>query len=250
MKRKTLPPRLGTRGQPEESRAAILKAAVAEFSEHGIAGARTDAIARAAKVNKALLYYYFHDKETLYEAVLDHVFSGLRERVMPVLESDRLPPQKMLEYVGAYFDYIAEHPRFPRVVQAEWMRSGGRGSVHMRRIAKRYFRPIFGKLVGVIRQGIAAGDFRAVNPIDFLPSVAAIIVFYFSAAPVMKALTKVDPLSPERIRERRAFVLDFISAALFSRTTFGKPPTRRQSLPAANPQAKRKAPVNADGDRL
>ena len=120
----------------------------------------------------------------------------------------------------------------------------------MRRIAKRYFRPIFGKLAGVIRQGIAAGDFRAVNPIDFLPSVAAIIVFYFSAAPVMKALTKVDPLSPERIRERRAFVLDFISAALFSRTTFGKPATRRQSLLAANPQAKRKASVNADGDRL
>jgi AcrR family transcriptional regulator len=104
-------PRLGTRGQPEESRAAILKAAVAEFAEHGIAGARTDAIARAAQVNKALLYYYFEDKDALYEAVLDHVFSGLRARVMPVLES-RLPPrQKMLEYLGAYFDYIAANPR-------------------------------------------------------------------------------------------------------------------------------------------
>jgi hypothetical protein len=50
---------------------------------------------------------------------------------------------------------------------------------------------------------------------DFLPSVAAIIVFYFSAAPVIKALSKVDPLSAQRIRERRKFVLDFISAALF-----------------------------------
>src|SRR5258708_28195981 len=90
-------PRLGTRGQPEESRGAILKAAVAEFAEHGTAGARTDAIARAAHVNKALLYYYFKDKDTLYEAVLDHVFSGLRARVMPVLESKLPPRQKMLE---------------------------------------------------------------------------------------------------------------------------------------------------------
>jgi hypothetical protein len=40
-------------------------------------------------------------------------------------------------------------------------------------------------------------------------------VFYFGAAPLMKTLLKVDPLSPQRIRERRAFVLDFISAALF-----------------------------------
>jgi TetR/AcrR family transcriptional regulator len=210
------PPRLGTRGQPEESRAAILKAAVTEFAEHGIAGARTDAIARAAHVNKALLYYYFKDKDALYEAVLDHVFSGLRARVMPVLESKLPPRQKMLEYLGAYFDYIAANPRFPRVVQAEWMRSGA-GSARMQRVAKEYFRPIFRKLADVLREGIEAEEFRAVNPMDFLPSVVGIIIFYFSAAPLMKTLMRVDPLSVERIRERRKFVLNFISAALFVR---------------------------------
>src|SRR5664279_3791710 len=167
--------RLGTRGRPEESRAAILKAAVAEFSEYGIAGARTDAIARAAQVNKALLYYYFKDKDALYEAVLDHVFSGLRERVMPVLESALPPRQKMLEYLGAYFDYIAANPRFPRVVQSEWMRSG-EGSARMQRVAKEYFAPIYGKLIAVLKEGVEAGEFRAVNPMDFLPSIAAIIV--------------------------------------------------------------------------
>jgi AcrR family transcriptional regulator len=206
--------RLGTRGQPEESRAAILKAAVGEFAEHGIAGARTDAIAREARVNKALLYYYFKDKDALYEAVLDHVFSGLRARVMPVLESKLPPREKMLRYLGTYFDYIAANPRFPRVVQGEWVRSGA-GTARMQRISKEYFRPIFEKLAGVLRDGIAAGEFRVVNPIDFLPSVAAVIVFYFTSAPLMKTFLKVDPLSEERIRQRRAFVLDFISAALF-----------------------------------
>jgi TetR/AcrR family transcriptional regulator len=205
---------MGTRGRPEESRASILKAAVVEFAEHGIAGARTDTIARAAHVNKALLYYYFKDKHSLYEAVLDHVFGGLRDRIMPVLENTSSPRKKMLDYVGAYFDYIAANPQFPRVVQAEWMRSGAK-SAPMQRVAKKYFRPIFKAVAEVLRLGIAAGDFRPVNPMDFLPSVAAVIVFYFSAAPVIKALTKVDPLSAQRIRERRKFVLDFISAALF-----------------------------------
>jgi TetR/AcrR family transcriptional regulator len=208
--------RLGTRGQPEESRAAILRAAVAEFAEHGIAGARTDAIARAAHVNKALLYYYFKDKDALYEAVLDHVFSGLRARVMPVLESELPPREKVLQYLGTYFDYIAANPRFPRVVQGEWVRSGS-GTMRMQRVAREYFRPIFEKLAEVLREGIRAGEFRAVNPMDFLPSMAAVIVFYFTSAPLMKVLMKVDPLSAERIRERRAFVLDFISAALFAK---------------------------------
>jgi TetR/AcrR family transcriptional regulator len=207
--------RLGTRGHPEESRAAILEAAVGEFAEHGIAGARTDAIARAAHVNKALLYYYFKDKDALYEAVLDHVFSGLRAQVTPVLDSDLPPRQKMLEYLGAYFDYIAANPRFPRVVQGEWVRSGAKGSAAMQRVARKYFRPIFEKLSEVLQEGIRTGEFRAVNPMDFLPSVVAVIVFYFTTAPVMKALMKVDPLSEERIRERRAFVLEFITAALF-----------------------------------
>jgi len=210
-----LAPRLGTRGRPEESRAAILKASVAEFAEHGVAGARTDAIARAAHVNKALLYYYFKDKDALYEAVLDHVFSGMRARVMPVLESKLPPRQKMLEYLGAYFDYIAANPRFPRVVQGEWMRSGAKGSARMQRVAKKYFRPIFERLAQVLREGIESGEFRAVNAMDFVPSVVGAIIFYFSAAPLMKTLMKVEPLSGERIRERRTFVLDFISAALF-----------------------------------
>ncbi len=206
--------RLGTRGRPEESRAAILNAAVAEFAEHGIAGARTDAIARAAHVNKALLYYYFKDKDALYEAVLDHVFDGLRARVMPVLETDLPPRRKMLEYLGAYFDYIAANPRFPRVVQSEWMRTG-EGTSRMQRVAQEYFRPIFEKVAEILREGIRTGEFRDLNPLDFLPSVAAMIVFYFSAAPLMKTLMKLDPLSDERIRERRAFVLDFVSTALF-----------------------------------
>ena len=210
--------RFGTRGKPEESRAAILKAAVTEFAEHGTAGARTDAIARAARVNKALLYYYFKDKDALYEAVLDHVFSGLRERVMPVLESNLGPREKMLEYVGKYFDYIAANPRFPRVVQAEWMRVGPKGSPQIHRIAREYFAPIYRRVAEMLREGAETGEFRVVNPLDFLPSMVGVIIFYFSTAPAMKTLLKMDPLSKERIAERREFVLEFISAALFKDT--------------------------------
>src|SRR5574340_754381 len=106
--------RLGSRGQPGQTRAAILEAATREFAQEGIAGARTDAIARAARVNKALLYYYFKDKETLYGAVLDEVFSGLIERVLPALESDLPPRQKVIYYAQTHFDYIASSPVYAR----------------------------------------------------------------------------------------------------------------------------------------
>src|ERR1700760_149620 len=86
----------GSRGEPEKPRAAILKSALEEFAHEGVTGARTDEIARRAGVNKALLYYYFKDKEGLYAAALDHVFTGLHERVTGVLERADLPPRERL----------------------------------------------------------------------------------------------------------------------------------------------------------
>lgn len=55
---------------PVRTRARILRAARREFVAKGFAGARVDAIARAASVNKRMLYHYFGDKETLYRAIL------------------------------------------------------------------------------------------------------------------------------------------------------------------------------------
>src|SRR5215472_8039705 len=100
--------RAGSRGEPEKTRAAILQAALQEFAHEGVAGARTDEIARRAGVNKALLYYYFKDKEGLYLAALEQVSSGLFAKVMAVLDaSDMDPRHKLLKYVEAHFDYIA-----------------------------------------------------------------------------------------------------------------------------------------------
>ena len=206
---------MGSRGQPEESRAAILQAAAQEFAEHGIAGARTDAIARQARVNKALLYYYFKDKETLYGAVLDNAFSGLKNTVFRVLDGDLASREKMMAYVGAYFDFIASNQLYPRLMQREMMRAREGQSQHIDKVVKNYVRPIFARVSELIRNGIAEGEFRPVNPAHFVPSMVAMIVFYFSSAPMMQKIVGFNPLTPGRIAERRAAVLDFVSAALF-----------------------------------
>lgn len=207
--------RLGTRGRPEESRAAILDAAAREFAQYGVDGARTDAIAREAHVNKALLYYYFKDKETLYGAVLDAAFSGLKEKVFRVLDSAEAPREKILKYVGAYFDFIASNQLYPRLMQREMMRAREGESQHIDKIIKNHIQPIFTRVSEVLREGMARGEFREVNPAHFVPSMVAMIVFYFSSAPVMQKIVGFNPLTPSRIAERRAAVMDFVSAALF-----------------------------------
>lgn len=210
----TTKPRLGSRGRPEQSRAAILQAAVREFSREGVAGARIDAIARSARVNKALLYYYFKDKEALYSAVLDQVFGGLTAAVDATFALKVPPREKILAYVRAHFDYVAEHSLYPRIVQGEMMRAGRGGATQIDRIVKQYFRPLANQLAQVLTEGMAAGDFRSVDPMQFVPSMISVIIFYFTNAPAMRSMTGIDPLQPKQVTARRAAVLDFISAAL------------------------------------
>lgn len=201
-----------------------MKAALEEFSDEGVAGARTDEIARRAGVNKALLYYYFKDKEGLYSAALEEVFSGLHDKVMAVLSSSNLGPREcLLRYVQAHFDYIASKPVYPRLVQREFMRTAGRTlSPTATRIMEKYGKAIYSKLRDLIRSGIESGDFRHVDPMQTVTSILGTIVFYFISLPAQQVMTGGDPGSAERIAQRRQAVLDFVAAAVFKPGTKGK----------------------------
>src|SRR5437870_274722 len=104
---------------PRRTRNAILAAAEQEFAAGGVAAARTDRIASAAGVNKALLYYYFKDKESLYGAVLDAAFSQVYVRLTKALDGPGSPQECVLRYAAEHFDLLAGHPSLPRVVLHE-----------------------------------------------------------------------------------------------------------------------------------
>src|SRR5271165_3601962 len=82
--------------QTAEAPARILDAALREFAAHGLAGARTEAIAAAAGVNKALLYYYFDSKEKLYLAALEMIAGKIRDRSMAVFLRESSPGERVL----------------------------------------------------------------------------------------------------------------------------------------------------------
>jgi TetR/AcrR family transcriptional regulator len=220
---KTRIPHRGTRGQPEASRHAILQAALSEFAREGLAGARMDAIAEAAGVNKALLYYYFHDKETLYGEILDRFFQKLAERIMAVCQPPGSAGLRFLSYARTHFDSVAESPYYAHIFMSELMSAGRGGSTHLDRIFARYMKPIGGCVLGLMQEGISSGEFRAVDPNQFLPSTIGSIVHYFLTAPLRQKFMPELYAAPRQqlIQERRAAVLDFIAAALFTNRESG-----------------------------
>lgn len=214
--------RRGSRGQPRASRNSILQAALVEFAQEGLAGARMDAIAEAAAVNKALLYYYFHDKETLYGEILDRFFQKLSERIIGVCSQPGSAGHRFLSYARTHFDSVAESPYYAHIFMSELMSAGRGGSTHLDRIFAKYMKPISGCVVGLMQEGITSGEFRAVDPNQFLPSAIGSIVHYFLTAPLrQKFMPELYTPGEQAIQARRAAVLDFIAAALFTNREAG-----------------------------
>jgi TetR/AcrR family transcriptional regulator len=189
----------------------ILAAAEEHFAAEGMAGARTDEIAAAAHANKAMLYYYFGDKRRLHRAVLENLFRQLLSRSSSLTARDHHPPRERLRaFVLAYFDFLVTHPNYPRLVQREAME----GSHNFGWIVRQYLRPFHHQLVRTIEEGIAAGEFRPVDPNHTALSILGMTTSYFAAAPILSEIVGRDLLAPRSVKSRKEALLDFLEHGL------------------------------------
>jgi TetR/AcrR family transcriptional regulator len=194
-----------------DSRAAILGAAEQIFAKSGLAGARTDAIAAAAGVNKALLYYYFKSKGGLYEAVVEDHFREFNRQALDVLAAPTSARAVVLRYVSLYFDFISARHRYAALYQ-QLMTARGKP---LERLVRKYMVPRSNAFNALLRRGIRDGEFRRVDPRHTAISLVGLIVFYFSAAPVLQILGHSNAYNGVTLTRRKQEVLDFIRHGLF-----------------------------------
>jgi TetR/AcrR family transcriptional regulator len=213
LQRALLPPGIGRVRNPKTLR-RIVAAAERIFAEHGVDGARTDGIARAARVNKALLYYYFKSKEDLHRFTLETLLQEMRQHIEARMKQSASPREQLVNFVNGYFDFMVAHPNYPRLVQREVM---GRGQ-SLRWIVRVYFGPLYRRLAATIRAGVLRGEFRRVDPQHTTVTLLGMTIFYFAAAPVLGEVWSGDPLAPARLAARKRSVLDFVEHGLFHKS--------------------------------
>ncbi|MEO8604712.1 MAG: TetR/AcrR family transcriptional regulator [bacterium] len=198
-----------------ETRAAILAAAEQVFARAGLAGARTEDIAVAAGVNKALLYYYFKSKDGLYEAVVEDHFREFNRRALEVLAAPESARTVLLRYVSLYFDFISARQRYA-ALYLQLMTSRSRP---LERLVRKYFVPRTTAFNKLLKRGIRAGEFRRIDARHAAISIVGLMVFYFSAAPVLRVLGHADAYTRANLARRKREVLDFIRHGLFQDPT-------------------------------
>jgi AcrR family transcriptional regulator len=200
------------------TRDQILDAAEALFARQGFAATTIKEIGTAAGVNSALLYYYFADKATLYEAVLRRVITLMATTAGERLGASPSPEAGVRAFLAAQVEVMAGNPSIPKLLMREML---DHDAEHAQRFIVDTIAVVFRRLCDVIREGQRVRLFRR----DVRPEFAAIsiisqVVYLFVAKPAAALLLGHGDrtLPAHTVREFADHAATFALAALAAPT--------------------------------
>lgn len=193
----------------DRSQRDILQAALDEFAEHGLGGARMDRIAERAGVNKRLIYYYFADKDSLFLAVLERAYQDIRTREAELNLAQVEPIEAIRRLTAFTWNYYIEHPEFLTLLNSENLHKARhlKQSAHIRNLHS----PFVQLLADVLERGHKAQLFRAgVDPVQLYISIAGLSYFYLGNCHTLGTIFGRDLLTAKAQVERLSHMTDLV----------------------------------------
>ncbi|MBV6290491.1 TetR/AcrR family transcriptional regulator [Pseudomonas aegrilactucae] len=151
-------PRKSRKNNPEKTRENILQAAISEFVQQGLAGARVDAIAERTQTSKRMIYYYFNSKEQLYVEVLEKLYGDIRSTESSLHLAELEPRQGIRRLIEFTFDHHDRNVDFVRIVCNENMHHGE--YVKQSSAIRSMNKTVLTALDEILQRGAAGGVFR------------------------------------------------------------------------------------------
>lgn len=199
----------------ERTRIAALRAAVEEFAERGLAGARVDKIARRAGVNKQALYYHYGSKEALFQAALESGYAQFQPQLREWIARDVSPVAAMRNLVGLIFDHVHAQRKHSILISDENRYRGKHLTREFRERVRNAVAPMLGAIGAALARGQRDGMFsRAVSPTQLHLTIIGMSMFYFTNVHTLSAIYGKDLSAKPAISQRRRHVIEFVLSAL------------------------------------
>ncbi len=190
----------------------ILAAARKVFTTKGMNGARMQDIADEAGINKALLHYYFRDKDKLFETIFVVEAQRFFPKINMIFQSDTPLFEKIENFVSEYIDEMLEHPYLPWFVINE-----------MNRDSEKFIDKVWGKenlpkpvkLLEQIEKEVKAGRIKKINPVHLLMNMISMTMFPFVGRPMFALNLQLSDkqfieIMEQRKKEVPKFIIDSI----------------------------------------
>lgn len=185
----------------------ILEAAVELFIEQGYDGVSINDVAVRANVAKGLVFYYYKNKENLFNIVLDRYYTAQAEALMAAVGSQGTTRERIHAGIDAYLDFVEKNPGYPRLIQREVCSSSRNLTKVIQYMSplQRWGESVFGGLLP------AEGP---LSPQHFFVSIFGMAINYYTYMPVLEGLWVGDPTAAPALAERRTHLHAVIDALL------------------------------------
>jgi TetR/AcrR family transcriptional regulator len=206
------------RENSSELKARILDAAAEEFGENGYRGARVEAIASRAGVNKAMLYYYVGDKKTLFSRVVLRTIGEVSQSLGRKLECEQTTEGRIRAFILNLTESVSARKWLPGLM----MREAAGGGRDLSPEAALAVRGMFGFFQNELKAGIAAGRIREVDTVVAHLLGLGGILFFLSASPLIADQVACVAGEAAGTRDLASAVSDILLNGLLKADT-GKP---------------------------
>jgi AcrR family transcriptional regulator len=185
----------------------ILEAAKQIFQTKGMDGSRMQEIADKAGINKAMLHYYFRNKQLLFEAVFNQAFAMIAPQLKAVMNDDSSIEEKIKNFTYNYTSFMLQHPYLPNFIIQEL----NRNEEFLEKLKANADFPNLKKFKLKVQEEIAQGLIQPIDADQLFVNILSLNIFPFLGKPLIKAFTNNDDEAHIALVEsRKTEVADFI----------------------------------------
>ncbi len=185
----------------------ILDAAKKVFQIKGMSGARMQEIADKAKINKAMLHYYYRSKELLFEAVFTNAFSLLAPQLNAILNDDSSIEEKVKNFTSNYISFIIKHPYLPAFIIQEL----NRNPKFILKMKEQKGFPNIDKFKKQVKLEVEQGILKPIKAEQLFINILSLNIFPFVATPLIKVFTNIENATFKQLmNDRKTEVSNFI----------------------------------------
>lgn len=203
------------KSETKPSEELILNAAVKVFTRKGYTGARMEEIAKEAGINRALLHYYFRDKETMFNIIFETKFKEFFTGMFGVFQSNASLTEKIRSIIDHEITVLSKHPDLARFVIMEIAQQPDRLIQFGQKLG---FNPrmMLQNFQKEIQQNVQEGKIRPIDGRQLLMNIISICIYPFVAKPIIKTMMQMDEntfmdLMEKRKKEAYEFIINAIT---------------------------------------
>lgn len=183
----------------------ILHAAITVFQKKGMAGARMQEIADEAQINKAMLHYYFRNKQQLFEAVLMKAFQKLAPQMNIIFALEIDVYEKIKQFTASYIDFVLENPYLPAFIMHEL----NNNPEFVTKLKLHPHKPDPKPLLRQFEEEVKAGNIKDIPPRQLLLNLFSLTIFPFVGGTLFKVILDITDTDYQKLLlERKTLIAD------------------------------------------